>query len=119
MIDLQIDEDRNFVINNGDVSMTPTDDEGIAQNIVQRLRILKGEWFLDRTVGLPYFEIILEKNPDSNLVATIIKNTILETKGVTKLNKFSLYFDNKARKASVTFEVTTENGATLANSEEL
>jgi len=117
MTDILTDEDRNFVIVNGDLVITRTEAEGIAQNIKQRLRTLKGEWFLDRTIGLPYFEIILEKNPNSNIVATLFKKTILETQGVARLNKFSLSFDSKNRTSDITFEVTTVSGETILETE--
>jgi len=120
MIDIQMDENGNFLFDgSGDIVMTSTEADGVAQSITQRLRRLKGEWFLDRTKGVPYFEIILEKNPNSKLVSEILKKVILETEGVAKLNRFSLYFDTTNRQASVTFQVTTTAGETAASNEVL
>lgn len=36
----------------------------LAQRIQCRLQTFKGECFLDRSVGVPYYEEILKKNPD-------------------------------------------------------
>lgn len=113
MSDLQIGPDNELVLVNGDLVLTTVELDNISQSIRQRLRIFKGEWFLDRTLGLPYFESILVKNPSSALVATLFKNTILETKGVTKLNTFSMEFDTVNRKLSVTFEATITTGEVL------
>ena len=113
-----MDENRNLVVTNGDLVITPTSVEGIKQNIKQRLQTLKGEYFLDRTRGLPWFQIILRKNPNSNLVSTLFKETILNTEGVTKLNAFSLYFNSKTRKVEVTWEATVFTGE-IINGEEV
>ena len=113
MSDLKIDENNELVISNGDLVLTTVATDNIAQSIRQRLRIIKGEWFLDRTLGLPYLDTILEKNPNSLLVTTLYKNQILETKGVTKLNTFNLSFDNKARQLDLTFSVIITTGEVL------
>lgn len=113
MSDLRMGQDNELVLVNGDLVLTTTDMDNIYQNIKQNLRIFKGEWFLDRTLGLPYFESILIKNPNSALVATLYKNKILETKGVTKLNAFSMEFDSASRQLSVTFEATITTGEVL------
>lgn len=120
MSDLRIDLDNELVLENGDLVLTTSETDNIAQNIRQRLRVLKGEWFLDRTLGLPYFETILEKNPNSVLVATLFKQTILETRGVTKLNTFSMTYDNNnLRELVVTFEATITTGDILYFEEQI
>ncbi len=119
MSDLKINRENKLVIVDGDLVITPTTVDTIAQNVRQRLRILKGEWFLDRTKGLPYFEVILEKNPRSEVVITLFKNTILDTKGVTKLNYFDLSFNNSERKLNLEFQATVTTGEVIYFEEQL
>jgi len=119
MIDLKIDANNELVIQNGDLVLTSDEDDAIAQHIRQRLRVIKGEWFLDRTLGLPLFDLILEKNPNSNLVATLFKQIILETPGVTKLNTYTQDFDKRARTLTISFEATFSTGSTLPFEEDI
>ena len=114
-VDFKLDKDMNLVIEGGDLVLTGNSPESVGQSIAQRLRTIKGEYYLDRTRGLPWFEMILRKNPNSHLVSTLFKTTILETNGVTKLNKFNYYFDTKARIVNVTFTVTVATGETLTS----
>ena len=113
MSDLRIGADNELLISNGDLVLTTSDLDNIYQNIRQKLRIFKGEWFLDRTLGLPFFESILEKNPNSAFVATLFKNIILETQGVTKLNTFTMDFEGVNRKLFVAFTATIITGEVL------
>ena len=78
MSDLRINQENELIIENGDLVLTTVAVDNISQNTRQRLRIFKGEWFLDRTLGLPLLDTILEKNPNSVLVSTLFKQTILD-----------------------------------------
>jgi hypothetical protein len=82
----------------------------IAQKLKIRLWFLLGEWFLDTTEGVPYFEEILVKTPDISKIETILKSTILETDGVTEMLIFNTTFDRALRKFTVTFTVNTIYG---------
>jgi len=113
MSDLRIDSNNELVIENGDLVLTTSESDNVAQSIRQRLRTFKDEWFLDRTLGLPHLSTILEKNPNSALVTTLFKKIIIETKGVTKLNRFKLDFLSTERKINVTFEATITTGEIL------
>ena len=119
MSDFRIGPDNELVFVNGDLVLTTVELDNISQNLRQRLRIIKGEWFLDRTLGLPYFDIILEKNPNSALVSSLYKTVILETKGVTKLNTFTMTFDPRLRFLTITFTATITTGEILYFDEEI
>ncbi len=76
----------------------------VAQHIKIRLRFFLGEWFLDRNLGVPYFERILVKNPDLITVSKIFQEAILETAGVESLASFDMSVDNASRNLNVTFK---------------
>lgn len=110
MSDLRIDENNELVLENGDLVLTTTELDNITQHLRQRLRVFKGEWYLDRTLGLPYFKTILVKNPNSLLVATVYKEAILGTPGITRLNKYNQAFNREKRTLTITFEATISTG---------
>jgi len=84
--------------------------EQISQNLNIRLRFFNGEWYLNTLVGVPYFQYFFIKNPNRIQVETFLKDTIIDTPGVTELTKFASDFDGKTRLFSVNFSAATESG---------
>lgn len=82
----------------------------ILQHILQRLRMYLGEWFLDNTKGVPYFQQILVKNPDRGAVDAILQDTINQTPGVTQLSTFSSSIVSGTRQLFVNFRAITTQG---------
>jgi hypothetical protein len=82
----------------------------VRQHLKIRLLFMFGEWFLDSTQGIRYYDLIAVKNPDMALVDSIIKATILETPEVTGLTEYSSEYDPRARRFSVTFTAKTSSG---------
>ncbi len=76
----------------------------VAQAISTRLKLWKGEWFLDTTVGTPWTQSILGRsvNPDA-----YIKQAILSTPGVNGLVSYNSSYDGKARALTVTGVAST------------
>lgn len=95
-----------------------TADEAIAQHILIRLRFVRGEWFLDDSIGVPYFEKVLVKNPNLPVISSIMQRAISETPGVASVDDFVLTLDAATRRASVSFSCTTDTGAALDFSKE-
>lgn len=113
--DLMLDLDpsslnlNDLVLVNGDLVLVQ-DKEGILQNILQRLRTYFSEWFLDITIGVPYFQQILVKNPDQGNIDAIFINTILGTIGVDTLTDYSFNLNSAERVLNVTFQAQTTSG---------
>jgi hypothetical protein len=85
----------------------------VAQAILTRLRLLKGEWFLDLSDGTPYSDEVFGKQNGSSDAA--IKQRILATPGVTSLLSYSSSYDGTTRVLTVTATVVTQYGqATIA-----
>src|SRR4051812_32765987 len=72
---------NDLVLNDGQAAVT--------QNVLQRLQMFLGEWFLDNTIGLPYFQQILVKNPDQSKIDALFANQIMGTPGIIQLNTYS------------------------------
>ncbi|HEX5035075.1 MAG TPA: hypothetical protein VFW62_11390 [bacterium] len=84
--------------------------EAIRQHLQVKFRLFLGEWFLDRSLGVPYFEKILLKNPNLVEVSDFLKVYILETPGVTGLESFQFAFDLQGRELRLEFRANTIDG---------
>ena len=87
--------------------------DAIAQHVQFRLRLFKGEWFLDAAIGMPYYDTVLVKAPDLIAIRSEIRQAILSTPGVASLDGLDLAFDRAARTLSVSFAATTDAGLPL------
>lgn len=83
------------------------DAEATAQCVKTRLQLLRGEWFLDTTAGMPYLQDICVKPANLPLAESLIKRTILETEGVSEIVAFALELNPTTRKLSVYAQVRT------------
>jgi len=92
---------RDFLIN------TP---ETVGQAVLTRLRLLKGEWYLDKTEGTPWHTEILGVRT-SQLYDMAIRTRILETQGVTSIETYSSSLTD--RNLSVTATINTIYGQTI------
>lgn len=101
--DLSLDVDGNIA--------TVTDGACVQQNIRERLQTFLGEWFLDNTVGVPWFQEIFVRPANVALTSSILKKTILESKYVSRMLEFYMSADLRNRKVSVDkFTVLTDFG---------
>lgn len=76
---------------------TVEDAEAIAQRVRQRLEFYQGEWFLDTTVGVPWFQFIFVDPFDQATAETFLKAEILDTPGVAEILEFVVSVDKHAR----------------------
>lgn len=84
--------------------------EAIGQAIGFRLRTFLGEWFLDRRRGVPYRRDILRRNPDLEVVRSVLRRTILGTPGVLSVPELSVTLDRRTRRLLVGFLAKTIEG---------
>lgn len=82
----------------------------IAQNLGIRLRFILGEWFLDITAGIPYYEDFFIKAPNQINVESILKNEIINTPGINEITSFVSNYNNVNRTYSVEFTADTDLG---------
>ena len=98
-----------LVLVNGDLQLTSGRGE-VRQNLVQALRFCYGEWFLDTTGGIPYFQQVLVKAPDLVSIQGIFINAITAVPGVLELLSFEFTFDAPSRELTLTFAVNSTDG---------
>lgn len=110
LVDLKLlTDDHDIYLYNGDLATVAGEDE-LVQRIKIKLQFFFAEWFLDTTKGVKYYESILKKNPDVNLVDNIIKATIIEEPEIIDFKEFSSDFDISKREFSVSFVANSTYG---------
>lgn len=100
---------------NGTIQLTQTLSEQVAQSLLIRLRFFQAEWFLDPTLGIPYFQTILGQKNALGIVAQIFRSAIISTPGVA--NVVSLVPTLTGRSLALSFQVRLNNGQTLSSSD--
>lgn len=105
MSDISLTADsKELLLKNGDLVLTQGA-VAVEQHVLQRLKMFAGEWFLNLSEGVPYFQNILVKNPNPDIVDGLLKNTILETPGVDELLTFNIDYNASNRTLSVDFSI--------------
>lgn len=106
---LKLTTDGDLDVSTGNLQVLKGSD-AIVQSIRTRLQFFKGEWFLDLNAGVPYFQEVLKKISNPNVLTAIFRQALLETPGVSELLSLALNFDHATRKLSVDFSAQTDVG---------
>lgn len=119
MIDIALDPLTNDLVF-ADFDFALVDDtRQIMQNLAIRLRFVLGEWYLDITQGIPYYEEIFIKNPNQIQIESVLKQEIVQTRGILELTSFDSSFDKRRRIYSVKFSARSISGEELLKELEL
>jgi hypothetical protein len=116
-VDIKLTNTGDIDFSTGDLVLLDGAD-AIVQHLKIRFRFFLGEWFLDPRIGIPYFEQILVKNPDTNIVRSTFREVIIKTPGIANLQSLVLDYDGPTRVLSVSFIATTTDGETIDFNEE-
>ena len=108
-MDIQIDDNFDLMITNNSLNLTRGSD-AIRQHLRTKLSLFLGEWFLDTTIGVPWFRDVLVKNPNFVVIQDMIKDQILSTPGVLTLEKFNFDYISGTRNLSLDFTVSSTEG---------
>ena len=111
--DLKLDDSGDLHLDGADLALV-AGGAAIAQAVKVRLSFFAAEWFLDESVGLPFFESILVKSPNFILVQDLIRTEIENTPGVAAIEELDFRFDAALRKLSVRFRVSTDQSELVA-----
>ena len=105
--DIALDANGDWDISNGDIQLIG-DEPAIAQAVTIALMFFKGEWFLDASAGVPYFQNVLVKNPDVTLLQGIFRKAILDVEGVSSLVSLDVTYDRAARNLTVAWSALAD-----------
>lgn len=111
-----VDANGDWDLTGGRVTLA-TGAQETKQRVEGRLELFKGEWFRDQRVGMPYYQIVLVKNPDLDAIRTLILGVVAGTQGVKSVDEVSLVWDRARRKLAYTWRATHDSGAVIKGGE--
>jgi len=114
--DLYLDDSGQLVWIGGDVTDGEDYAMEIAQSILCRLRLIRGEWYLDQRLGLPWRERIWRKGASSATIKAIFTEAIADTPGVREVRSVAVDLDHSDRTATIEFAAVTETGHIVTSS---
>ena len=82
----------------------------VGQQTKITLLLFLGEWFMDTSFGVPYFEDVLVKNPRWGTVNAVLRARIGDVPDSGRIRRLTLDFNRSTRELSVTFEEETALG---------
>ena len=110
MIDFKLDENNDLDFTDNGLSLINGLDWTI-QKVKFRLRFFEGDWYLDITLGVPYFQKILIKNPNRLDVINAIKRAIIQTPTIKSIDYFKITEESAAtRTLKIDFDATADEG---------
>lgn len=96
---------NNFVVVDGITALR--------DRLATNLKTFQNEWYLDPTLGIPYFEQVFTKAVNVGVLYTIFSGVIRKTEGVAAVNSLVFDQDNANRVLTITFSVTSDDGTIL------
>lgn len=102
MNDLRLTDDGDlYITESGDIEFT----DSILQAIKIRLKWFLGEWRINTTYGMPYFDEVFIKNPSVALLEDRVRTEILSVDGVQSIDSISISIDKPTRICTISFSV--------------
>lgn len=108
MSDIKLQNNGDIDLTEGRLSLLTTEQELTRQRLLINLKTYRGEWYLDLSEGIPYFQRILQRG-SKTVADTIFKSAINDDDNVLSINSFTSTL-NSAGIYSLSFQVTTTSG---------
>jgi hypothetical protein len=108
-MDLKLTDSHDVLIENFDLVLIDGK-EAVRQQILVKLKLWRGEWFLDTEFGTPWLQDVLGKQLSLSGVLAALQTSILEVAGTTRFQSFEYDFSRQERRLIVNFIVETIYG---------
>lgn len=109
-------EIRDFVLDDLNLRLTANETEYWSQKIENTLKVNLGEFYLDRSMGVPYWGPngqVVKKTADLNEIQDLLIVAIVNIEGINNVEKFEPAFDQAGRSYPVSIRVMTDSGVTI------
>jgi hypothetical protein len=108
-----LDENGDSTFGKGALNFHVNNIDEIKQRVSTKLRLMRGEWFVDLQEGVPW-QVGLGYAANTRIQSLLIevKSAILSVDGVTSISKFDSQFDTATRKHKIIVELNTIYGTT-------
>lgn len=108
MNDILLNRNGDLYINeNGDISLTTS----VVQAVKIHLRWFFEEWKFSPQFGIPWFDEVTIKNPDTERIRRIIRDEIEKVESVVEARDVKVIVDKLTRKANISFKILTTQDA--------
>lgn len=107
----KLDANGDYSFGNQQADFYRNTPEAVGQAVLTRLRLNKGEWFIDTADGMPWMSDVLGERTVATRDAAI-KKRILGTNGVTQIDTYNSSFNAETRRFSVSATISTAYGQT-------
>lgn len=107
---------NDFALDALNLRLTTDDIEYYGQKIENTLKTVLGEYYLDRSVGVPYYGprgVIMKKNPDLNEVQALMVASIVGITGINNVEKYEASFSEGTRIYTASIRAMTDSGMTI------
>lgn len=116
---MALDSDGDMALSSAGIPFFIGSSDEVIQRLGVRFKFFLGEWYLDQLLGVPYYEHVLIKNPNLILVRSLWRQLILDTPGITGINRLTESYDRVARELRPVFEAVFEDGTVITDSDVL
>lgn len=123
-IDFMLSDSSDIQIVNGKFVLLETIPQSVRQRLQTKFRTFKGEWFLNTTYGVPWFDGvyggvytkgILGKSYSKSDIDAILINAALEEADIIRIVSINSTLNKFSRMYDVTMEVLTTDGLIRLN----
>lgn len=109
MSDIRLDINGDlFISDDGQLQLINTIQDATRQRVEISLQLFQGEWYLDTTEGLPYFQTILVKGTPTEVVDSIFRNAIQADEQIQRILSFESTRNNTTY--NLRFSAVTNSG---------
>ena len=105
----KLDENGDMTFGSGLLNFYNQSVEEVAQSILTRLKLYRGEWFLDTTEGLPLAAVVGKNAIDT--IQPAIRQRIINTPTNPVINELAFFFNPENRTSSLKADVSTIYGS--------
>lgn len=95
-----MDADGDMTFGRGGLNYLVDSPDMVRQNVLTRMRLAQGEWFLDTAEGTPWFQQILDKGTNQTYDLAV-QTRVLETVGADGIIGYSSVYDSEKRSLTI------------------
>lgn len=86
------------------------------QKIMIVLQFFKGEWWLNRDEGIPYWESVFGKKR-TNVILSVFRQALLLLPGMVQIQLLTIDLDTPTRTLTVNFALRYDDGAVITSAD--
>lgn len=105
----KLDSSRDMTFGAGQADFWRDVPEAPAQAVMTTLSLLRGEWYVDTSAGVPYEGGVLGKYTRET-TEPVIREAIAGTEGVTSIDSYVQIYDGDTRTLKITATISTAYG---------